>query len=798
MNRIWKFATLIIMMLWLCLPVPSQADGPIVLSDEQMEYPIGTHLEYFKDDSGTLTIEQIMSPAYDSQFIPNHEETLNFSYTSAAYWIRFQLENPEEHPQSYYLETVFGMIDELDFYQVRLSDKKIIATKRTVDRYPFVSRDFAERDFTFHLELPYDRPDKYLIYLRGQSQSAVKFDLTLWSAQAMAEDALSEYIIFGLLYGFIIIMIFYNLALYFLLRDPNYLYYVLLMPLITLNLATQDGFSAQYLWPQSAGWSVRVFSLSGLGSIMVGLMFMTQFLNIKKEMPRLYRLIIFLAVATMFSQIVTIFFKMVGSIMMAFTSLATGLMMLVAGIISWRRGNISAFHYLISWIGIIIGSVISVLGELAILPEGGWETELSIHLGTAYLAVMLSAALAARINELRRATEQANQRLQESEKRVRQFMKAMPVGVFIQDMKAMPFFVNRLAQQLFGATISPTTLPTSLNEITITTPLYIKGTNQPYPLEQLPSMRALRGETVRVDDLEALVNNKRIPLEIWASPIFNGNGKVHYAISAFQDITERQQAEQERLKLTTIQQELNFAQTIQKNLLPPATPNWPNLQVTCCNSPAREVGGDLYIYHTFNPNHYVIAVGDVTGKGMAAALLMAVSQATFQTLIQQDFSPTEFMAKMDLSLKQFVQKKQNCALVYAQIDLTDFNKTGLAQLTLVNAGCPMPIIKQANGSIEMVDLGGMPLGVGLGSQFGYATATRHLRKGDVVILASDGVVEANNAAGEMFGFERLEQHLQTMPTTNAEISLNYLKNEVLAFVGGAEQHDDMTIAVMQI
>ena len=131
----------------------------------------------------------------------------------------------------------------------------------------------------------------------------------------------------------------------------------------------------------------------------------------------------------------------------------------------------------------------------------------------------------------------------------------------------------------------------------------------------------------------------------------------------------------------------------------------------------------------------------------------------------------------------------------------------------MNAGCIPPYIKRTDGSVEFdEEMGGFALGQGLGAMMGYQEHTVKLSPGDMVILTSDGVVEANNDAGEMLGFERLEQIVRGVEPesqdltgllnmsglSGAEAMLNHLKREVFAFTGDAEQHDDMTMVVVRV
>ncbi len=241
-----------------------------------------------------------------------------------------------------------------------------------------------------------------------------------------------------------------------------------------------------------------------------------------------------------------------------------------------------------------------------------------------------------------------------------------------------------------------------------------------------------------------------------------------------------------------LQHELTMARVVQQNLLPPPRPNWSSLDVLCYSIPAREVGGDFYAYYAFgNPSkdHFAVAVGDVSGKGMPAALLMAVSLTSLQSSIAEALAPAELLAQLDAAIIPYTRTGlENCALCYAEIK----DRT----LRVANAGCVPPLIRRTNGLVEWVDIGGTPLGVGLGAQDGYVQATLPLAPGDLVILTSDGIVEAMTAAREMFGFERLEQAVATGPS-RAEDMLAYVRAEVLAFVGESELYDDLTIVVLQ-
>jgi GAF domain-containing protein len=132
-------------------------------------------------------------------------------------------------------------------------------------------------------------------------------------------------------------------------------------------------------------------------------------------------------------------------------------------------------------------------------------------------------------------------KLRARESQMAQFLEAIPVGIGIVDAVGRPYYSNQRGIQLMGKAIDPSVPPDQLAEAY---QFYVTGTNQIYPTERLPAIRALNGEYTTIDDMDIRQNNTTIPIEVWGTPVFDEQGKVVYGIVAFQDITERRQAEQ--------------------------------------------------------------------------------------------------------------------------------------------------------------------------------------------------------------------------------------------------------------
>ncbi len=269
-----------------------------------------------------------------------------------------------------------------------------------------------------------------------------------------------------------------------------------------------------------------------------------------------------------------------------------------------------------------------------------------------------------------------------------------------------------------------------------------------------------------------------------------------------QEVAARHRVEAElRRAKARIENELKLAREIQYGLLPPPKPNYREVDAVCYTNPARQVGGDFYAYYgSSNPrvllSKYIFIIGDVSGKGVSAALLMAACIAQIENSFAFQSHPAERLKHLDKCIMPYTKPHgQNCALCYAEI--TGAN-TARMVLKTINAGCIPPYIKRADGAVESPYIGGFALGQGLGMMLGYQETKIILHKGDMIILTSDGTVEAMNAAREIFGFERLQRAVENGPQSGAEDMLEHLKAEICAFVGDTEPHDDMTLIVVQV
>lgn len=233
-------------------------------------------------------------------------------------------------------------------------------------------------------------------------------------------------------------------------------------------------------------------------------------------------------------------------------------------------------------------------------------------------------------------------------------------------------------------------------------------------------------------------------------------------------------------------QDLRMARDIQVSLLLASTPRPPGWEVSTSFLPARELGGDLYDFIEIDEQHRGIMIGDVTGKGIPAALHMAVARTLFRMEAGRHIHPGDALTQLNRFLIE--QVPQGCVtMLYASLDIAK------GSLILSNAGHNYPIL--LDGSVHEIALDGLPLGID--DEYCYSEISTHLKPGDALIFYTDGIVEAVNKDEEYFGFERLHDLLANGKTRRPRTLTRQIVRAVRAFTGGTPQSDDITLVVLR-
>lgn len=246
-----------------------------------------------------------------------------------------------------------------------------------------------------------------------------------------------------------------------------------------------------------------------------------------------------------------------------------------------------------------------------------------------------------------------------------------------------------------------------------------------------------------------------------------------------------------------LEQELETARQIQMSLFPPEPPKIQGLDLSGVSFPARQVGGDFYNYFVFDANQMGIAVGDVSGKGMQSALMMALSFGLLSIEARPDIMPAPLLSVINNELRAHTARnKKNTALSYLKLFREQDNRCSQWKFSVANAGLIAPVLRKHDGTIVWLDVHGLPLGMVIDLQ--YDDFQGILEPGDVLFLMSDGLVEAMNAANDMYGFDRLTASLANISSQNAQGMQDALLDDVRRFIGDTEAHDDLTLVVVLV
>jgi serine phosphatase RsbU (regulator of sigma subunit) len=239
-----------------------------------------------------------------------------------------------------------------------------------------------------------------------------------------------------------------------------------------------------------------------------------------------------------------------------------------------------------------------------------------------------------------------------------------------------------------------------------------------------------------------------------------------------------------------VEQELQVAQRIQQASLPKEVPTLEGWQIAPYYQPAREVGGDFYDFFELEDGRVVLVVGDATGKGVPAALVVSATSSMLRAVAgDSGHSPGEVLARVNETLLARIPPNMFVTCFYAILD----PKSG--SLTYSNAGHNLPCCRHESAAATDLSARGMPLGLMAGMS--YEEKETILEAGDSALFYSDGLVEAHNPQGEMFGTSRLRNLLSERPEGGRELSAT-LVDELGLFTGEWwEQEDDITLLTLE-
>ncbi len=387
------------------------AQAPIILSDNIHQYDVGPHVSYLADESGDLSVEQVLLPEWVDQFTPSQKKkTLNFGFTHAKYWVRFTIQNPTDTLQHLILFQRFGYIRYMHLYEIFPGGG--IQTQRNGAYIPAHEKGLIHSEITFDIRLPPNTERTFLIEVNPLG-GLVRLALTLRNTHGVFEYFQGSHTGWGLLMGGLIFLGLYNLLHFFLLRDRSYLYYVLFILSGMGSIAFVSGWGYIYVQPYTGWWNEDFNTPPKYFFLAFYIQYARSLLNFDKFFPRFDQALRFIAWGLGCLGVWTLFFHSfaLSSFGNLWHPVTFVLVLIMSGLRSWQR-YVPAYWLFFSSSGLVIGiGITAVAGQVI-------DTDSELML-VAFLAsiglefVLFSMGLSSRHSILRREKEQAqNQAIQ--------------------------------------------------------------------------------------------------------------------------------------------------------------------------------------------------------------------------------------------------------------------------------------------------------------------------------------------------------------------------------------------------
>jgi hypothetical protein len=310
----------------------SSAPGGISLIDEQTQYPLGLGMDILEDPDGKLTIEEVSSPAFDTQFASNQVAVPNYGYTESVYWVRLTFDNQTMQTHEWLLEDGFANTHYVDLY-IPLTDGNGFEVRQTGALRP-VSWDIPYP--TYFSEYTTQSHD---LYLRFQSGSSMTIPLTLWTKDAFIVKSGHSLILHWLLFGGFLALLVYHLFLLYSVREIIYLYFVVMITAMLTMLLEYTGYLSVYIIPSL--YSLKSYFIPVIVSVMYIsiILFSDKFLELKTRIPELHWANLFMLAVWVGLLILTPFISYleISRLMTPWQLITIGLTWVI-GIAAWRKG----------------------------------------------------------------------------------------------------------------------------------------------------------------------------------------------------------------------------------------------------------------------------------------------------------------------------------------------------------------------------------------------------------------------------------------------------------------------------
>jgi two-component system, NtrC family, sensor kinase len=361
---------------------------------------IGQNVAILEDPTKHLGIQSVRGA---TGFIQSHTQVPNLELSRSAFWLRFTIKN-ESSDNHLLLSLEYPTLDVCEFY---FPVNGTYSSEKLSDTNGFTKRKYKHQDFLFDVSIAKDSTATF--YLKVQSNEQMVLPLVLGTPQKIAETTLMRDLLWGVLVGILLVMILYNSFVYVSTKDISYLYYVLYTLFIALTQTSLSGYTYRFIFPNSPGlFNMGIIIFNAIGGIAFSL-FVQSFLGIKARMPfmsKVFKFIILLYFSTIIARLLG--YALISYRMTDISALVVTVSIYVVVINLSFKGYRPAKYFLLAWTMFFTGVVLFVLRNLGVLPYNNY-TNYTMPIGAAFEVILLSLALADRINIFKAEKERSQE-----------------------------------------------------------------------------------------------------------------------------------------------------------------------------------------------------------------------------------------------------------------------------------------------------------------------------------------------------------------------------------------------------
>jgi len=352
---------------------------------------LAAHSYYFEDNSRTLSAQQVLE---QNAFEFSGKQVLNFNVSNSNFWIKFSISNQSDFDRLL-VNLAQSRLDEVEWFELD-GKSRIEKSFSSAASKSFIDRNYKETSFVFDVDILPNETKSFLIKVHGNEQLTIP--LFLGDEKSLFYSFTGKNFFSGMFIGVIVVMLLYNLFVFFSVKDRSYLYYVFYLVFIVLTQMTIEGYTYKYLWPNSAFIEKHALAFLSSGAGIVLALFVQSILQTKQFSLRIHNLLNLIIILFCLAIGVQVFVSIqVSFIVMQNIMLVGSIFTIYAAVAVYRKGQKSARFFLYAWSALIAGSVIFILKDFGVLPYNNFTKNI-MQVASALEAVLLSIALSDRIN----------------------------------------------------------------------------------------------------------------------------------------------------------------------------------------------------------------------------------------------------------------------------------------------------------------------------------------------------------------------------------------------------------------